>query len=60
MLGVEPLLGQQATKQTALHRINSVALIHIHMHTVILKEKKLPLQHLFVFLTGYLKRVSTY
>ena len=28
-LGVEPLLGQQATKETVLQRMNSVALIHI-------------------------------
>ena len=32
LLGVEPLLGQHATKQTVLGRINSVSLIHIAAH----------------------------
>ncbi|KAL9986853.1 hypothetical protein ACROYT_G001059 [Oculina patagonica] len=32
LLGVEPLLGQQATKQAVLHRIPSVSLIHIAAH----------------------------
>ena len=31
-LGVEPLLGQQATKQAVLQAMNSVALIHIAAH----------------------------
>ena len=31
-LGVEPLLGQQATKQAVLEAMNSVALIHIAAH----------------------------
>ena len=31
-LGVEPLLGQQATKEAVLHAMNSVALIHITAH----------------------------
>ena len=31
-LGVEPLLGQQATKQAVLQEMNSVALIHIAAH----------------------------
>ena len=31
-LGVEPLLGKQATKVTVLHAMNSVALIHIAAH----------------------------
>ena len=32
LLGVEPLLGQHATKQAVLQRINSVSLIHIAAH----------------------------
>ena len=32
LLGVEPLLGQQATKQAVLERIHSVSLIHIAAH----------------------------
>ena len=32
LLGVEPLLGQHATKQAVLERINSVSLIHIAAH----------------------------
>ena len=31
-LGVEPLLGEQATKQAVLQAMNSVALIHIAAH----------------------------
>ena len=31
-LGVEPLLGQQVTKETVLQRMNSVTLIHIAAH----------------------------
>ena len=33
LLGVEPLLGQHATKQAVLERINSVSLIHIAAHS---------------------------
>ena len=32
LLGVEPLIGQQATKQAVLERISSVSLIHIAAH----------------------------
>ena len=32
LLGVQPLLGQQATKQAVLERINSVSLIHFAAH----------------------------
>ena len=32
LLGVQPLLGEQATKQAVLERINSVSLIHIAAH----------------------------
>ena len=32
LLGVEPLLGEQATKQAVLERINSVSLIHFAAH----------------------------
>jgi len=32
LLGVQPLLGQQATKQAVLERINTVSLIHIAAH----------------------------
>ena len=32
LLGVQPLLGQQATKQAVLQRINSVSLIHFAAH----------------------------
>ena len=32
LLGAQPLLGQQATKQAVLHRIHSVALIHFAAH----------------------------
>ncbi|KAL9986593.1 hypothetical protein ACROYT_G000761 [Oculina patagonica] len=32
LLGVEPLLGQQATKQAVLERMNSVSLIHFAAH----------------------------
>ena len=31
-LGVEPLLGQQATKEAVIQAMNSVALIHIAAH----------------------------
>ena len=32
LLGVQPLLGQQATKQAVLESINSVSLIHFAAH----------------------------
>ena len=60
LLGVQPLLGQQATNQVVLERLHSVSLIHLILqHIVMPKQEKLPFR-LYALLTGFQKKQITY
>ena len=58
-LGVEPLLGQQATKQAVLKAMDSVALIHIAAHGDA-EKGEIALAPFFRIPNGNLKKDSTY
>jgi len=59
LLGVQPLLGQHATKPAVLDRLHSVSLIHFAAHGKMPKEEKLPFLQ-YALLTGLQKRKITY